>query len=121
MTAACYCDYDPPRLYKASIVTARKPHRCNECGKMLGAGERYERVNGIWERGDTVTSLVTCPRCLAVREYVEAHAPCFCWAHSSMLEDAEETIWRYGHISHAFFIGGMKRVFRARRYTGATP
>ena len=117
MTAACYCDYDPPRLYKASIVTARKPHRCNECGKMLGAGERYERVNAIWERDDTVTSLVTCPRCLAVREYVEAHAPCFCWRHGCVLDDARDTLNEYAYISDGFWIGGMKRVLRAERHT----
>jgi hypothetical protein len=37
-----------------------------------------------------------------------------------MLEDAEDTIKEYGHISPAFFIGGMKRILRARRYTGVT-
>ena len=72
----------------------------------------YERNALLYDGCWTVAK--TCHLCVEAREYVTAHAPCFCWLHGSMLDDAEETINQYGHESAGFYIGGMKRVLRAR-------
>ena len=114
MTDSCYCDYgERADFYKATRHTARKQHRCYECDHPILPGERYEAVSslydGYFERSRT------CPRCLDVREYVTAHAPCFCWLRGSMLDDAKDTLERYGRESAGFWIGGMKRLLRAQR------
>jgi len=38
-------DADPVEFWHETHVTARKPHRCNECDETIPVGERYRRVN----------------------------------------------------------------------------
>lgn len=119
MSDACYCDYDErPDVYHAKIMGARTKHKCYECGGGIVPGQRYERAamlyGGSWEVAKT------CGLCLEAREYIKAHAPCFCWAHGSMLDDAKDTVNEYGHESAGFYIGAMKRVLRAERHQPAT-
>ena len=33
----------------AKIITARKPHQCEECDKTIQPGERYERISQLYE------------------------------------------------------------------------
>ncbi len=93
--STCACDYDYPEFYSATTRIARKAHRCRECRRAIAAGERYEYVSAK-TAGDLWTAR-TCCRCLALREYVQAHVPCFCWLHGSMLDDADETVREYRH------------------------
>lgn len=110
----CYCDYDEqPDAYAAEKRKARKQHRCYECARHIQAGEVYERAALLY--GGSWDVCQTCCRCLDVRAYVQAHAPCFCWAHGSMLDDARSVIDEHGHVSAGFYIGAMKRVLRAQR------
>ncbi len=30
-------------------LTARKPHICDHCGKLIEAGQEYQRLRGIWD------------------------------------------------------------------------
>lgn len=84
----CFCDFDAPSMFNARIVTARKQHKCGECARLIDTGDRYEYVCGIWSgRFETYK---TCARCIAVREYVTAHVPCFCWCYTTMLLDADD-------------------------------
>ena len=115
MSDTCYCDYgERPDVYAAETMKARKQYRCYECHHPIVAGERYERAamlyGGSWEVSRT------CCRCLSVREYVQAHAPCFCWLHGSMLDDARSVVDEHGHASEGFYIGAMKRILRAERH-----
>ena len=41
---------DSPSNYHRSVLTARKPCRCYECGQAVHVGERYERISGRWGR-----------------------------------------------------------------------
>ena len=114
----CYCDYgERPDVYAAATHTARKRYRCYECHGAILPRERYERAAmlfaGSWEIART------CARCLSVREYVKAHASCFCWLHGNMLEEARSTIEEHGGESAGFWIGGMKRLLRAERHKAA--
>lgn len=122
MSADCYCDYDPAEFYSASTPTARKEHRCDECGHAISPGEAYERVGAKWE--GSVTVFKTCSRCIALRDHLKAHAPCFCWAHGNLLDDA---ITEWQHLEHdaagsglAFELGRMAvAIKRAPAYQGA--
>ena len=109
---ACYCDYDAPRWYRSKIVKARKVHKCYECQCRIKPGERYERAVGMH---DSVYSCATCERCLALREYVKAHVPCFCWAHGSIHEDAIETAQHYSHEAPGLLFGAYRRKIFADR------
>ncbi|MEN9492834.1 MAG: hypothetical protein RJA63_3283 [Pseudomonadota bacterium] len=116
--SSCYCDYgDVPDVYSAERRKARKAYSCYECAGRIVPGEQYERVSSLFDGIWGVTR--TCCRCLDARDYITAHAPCFCWLHGSMLDDARDTLWEYRRESAGFWIGGMKRVLRAeRRPTG---
>lgn len=119
MTDECYCDYvDAPSLYRVSRHKARSTYRCDECGGGIAVSAEYERAAMLYEGRWDVSR--TCHRCLALRDYITAHAPCFCWLHGSLLDDAEDTLRQYGRESTGFWIGGMKRLLRAQRRFGGT-
>lgn len=92
MSTDCYCDYDPPHLYRAAIRTARKPHRCYDCGGPISPGEKYEDVAAIWEYGNGIDVVKTCERCYDIRIWVKNNVPCFCYAHGGLQETAEAAI-----------------------------
>ena len=120
MADACSCDYgDRPAMQHHKRIQARKTYGCYECGAKIRPGDRYERCASLYEGLWTVARV--CPACLAARDYVAVHAPCFCWMYGSMLDDAKDTLNQYGEHSAGFFIGGMKRVLRAERQIFAEP
>lgn len=83
----CYCDYEQAKAYWPSRPIARKAHRCEECGRQIRTGERYERVRAIWADGAATFS--TCVYCMAQRDLIEAVADCFCWQHGNLLDDIQ--------------------------------
>lgn len=87
--STCFCDYESPSMYSASTPKAIKLHSCDECGRAIHIGERYEKVVAVWD--GSFGTYRTCQRCLNLRAYVQAHVPCFCWAHGNIIEDAMET------------------------------
>jgi hypothetical protein len=88
----CYCDYDPPIFYNRTLPRSRKKRRCYECDAIIGLGERYERVAGMWDGGDGVTTFHTCERCVDLRQWVENNVPCLCWAHGSLDDDLDDAV-----------------------------
>ncbi len=95
MSYECYCDYEPNEFYSAYERKARKPHKCGECFKSIPVGEVYEYVSAKCD--GAMWDSKTCARCLALRKYVEAHLPCFCRMHGSVLDDADEAMKEYAH------------------------
>ena len=61
-------DGNPPDVFHAKIVTARKEFKCCECGVVIGRGEKNERAFGVWQ-GDAST-FHTCMRCVEIREEI---------------------------------------------------
>lgn len=109
----CYCDYELPQFYVAEVRTARKQHKCSECGRLIAEGERYEHVRGKWD-GDMGT-FKTCPRCLSLREWVKAHVPCFCSGHGSIVEDSIEAARAYAHEVPGLLFGAYRRQVAIKR------
>ena len=56
-------DGDPAEVFHASIVTARKGHKCDECGEPIAPKQQYERISGKWDGSWSVWRL-----CLPCRE-----------------------------------------------------
>lgn len=49
---SCQIDVDHDsyaELHSERVVTARKRHKCGECGDMIEPGEQYEIVEGLWD------------------------------------------------------------------------
>jgi hypothetical protein len=111
----CYCDYDPADVYDAKrINSARKPHKCEECGRQINPGEPYESAFMIYD--GCANTYPTCQHCLALRNFVQISIPCFCWAHGRMHDDARACIEDATHRAR----DEMKGVaFRAMRFAVA--
>lgn len=90
MSIDCYCDFDPPTVSSARTVTARKPHRCEECERTIAVGERYRYRFMVYD--GYPQSTYTCSHCHEIEQWVSTNLPCFCWYSGSMLDDAKEAI-----------------------------
>jgi hypothetical protein len=110
---ACFCDYEAPEFYHKETRKARNAHRCSECCRVIEPGESYEHVHGKWD--GEVGTFKTCPRCLALKEWVKAHVPCFCWAHGNIVDDAIETARHYAHHAPGLMFGAYRRQVAIRR------
>jgi hypothetical protein len=119
MSINCSCDYDCPEFYVAEHRRARTAHRCDECQRSIEPGERYEHVRGKWD--GQVGSFDTCTRCLALREWVAAHVPCFCWAHGNLLDDAIETARAYADQAPGLLFGAYRRELAIRNRPNHVP
>lgn len=81
----CNCDdYDPPEFFNCDTVTARKPHRCCECGCQIARGEKYERATGKWE--GNLETFKTCSACCELRYAITDG----CWVYGHLVDDVSE-------------------------------
>lgn len=71
----CSIDFDNdngPEFLHDSYPTARKQHKCCECGKTIAPGEKYLRETGKW---DDIKTFKTCTDCESIRDaYFCGHA-----------------------------------------------
>lgn len=72
MLCECSCDCEGPILYNKKYHVAIKPHTCCECGSTIDPGERYERVDGLWDFG--FATYKTCAFCQSIRSKAEREA-----------------------------------------------
>jgi hypothetical protein len=86
------CDFDPPELYTEHHRTARKAHRCCECGKTIQRGESHRQVRGKW-CGDWWDAR-TCSHCLAVEAAYLRTGPHACVLHGGLYEIISDSVDR---------------------------
>ena len=60
------CDH--PQAFRETWRTARKPHRCCECRRVMPPGERYQYISGIWDGHPSMFH--TCESCARIREWM---------------------------------------------------
>lgn len=58
--------YDRPEFFNTQLPTARKPHVCGECGKIIQTGELYEYTTGKWD--GEFSKHFTCSVCVEIRD-----------------------------------------------------
>ena len=111
----CSCDYDPPEFYRAERRKSRKPRQCCQCGHLIAKGETYENVVGKTD-GDQWAA-ETCARCLALRDYVKSHVPCYCYMHHDpeFIPDAIEVVRDYAHELPGMFFGALRLAVAIKR------
>lgn len=112
----CFCDYDQPTFYHAAIRKARKEHQCKECWRTIKAGEKYEHVRGKWD--GEVGTFDTCEHCLALKDWVKAHVPCFCFEHGNIRDGAIEAAQEFAHEAPGLLFGAYRREIAIRRQRG---
>ena len=107
----CFCDYDYPDVYRASIVAARKQYHCEECGALIPKGAKHEYHFGK-VTGQVYTGR-TCAACVDLRNWTQNNVPCVCWSHGNMLDDCqiaiEEAIVRAPEETRGLWIGWLRR------------
>jgi hypothetical protein len=60
-------DADPAQFYNQRVLRAAKEHECSECSAKIAKGERYERVDAMWD-GDW-SMFKTCLLCVEIRNH----------------------------------------------------
>lgn len=111
------CMFDPgddsPSVYRETMVTARKQHRCGECGRDISPGERYQYVFGVWDNQSG--SYRTCAHCRIAQRWLQSN--CDGWLFGCVLEDIQEHALGMGVFNHrdgygsepARLVVGMRR------------
>lgn len=92
------CDCDLPAFFARADRTARKPHRCYECGDIVQPGARYLAISGKWDLH--VSSFAVHVECDAWRsgleDYIRTNQDgatsglCDCIAFGELAEQLEE-------------------------------
>lgn len=49
MSCQCNSDAEGPEVSQETTPRARKTYHCSECGEGIPKGERYQRIDGLWE------------------------------------------------------------------------
>ena len=86
MFDSCLC-VDPDEvvtLLSRNRRTARKPHKCGECGCTIQPGETYEADSTVFDRKFTVYK--TCLPCLRIRQSLFRCG----WYYGGLWEDIHE-------------------------------
>jgi hypothetical protein len=77
------CDF-----YAASVVKARKPHRCCECGRSITPGTNYKYVSGKYEG-----EFFTCKTCLPCDEILRVFSCGGSVMHECLWEDMRDYVF----------------------------
>ena len=120
----CYCDHESAEFLVERTRKARKPHRCEACTVTILPGEQYEQV--VAKCDGRIENFATCADCVALREYVTAHIPCFCWTYQELFDESREEMREHAHLvpgmameSGRLLVAMRKRrreAWRARKY-----
>jgi|GEM_PF-2375266 hypothetical protein len=65
----CECEYDgdaQPTLWRETVRSARKNHRCDDCGGLIPSGQKYKRIDYKWE--GEFDSCKVCIGCQEIRK-----------------------------------------------------
>ena len=92
--------------------TCRKPRKCNECGRMIGAGEKYS-YTAAKANGDFFQS-ACCRHCVVVREWLAKECRGWCFGESYADITEHWTMAGYRTMRLARLIVGMRRKWTRR-------
>ncbi len=109
----CLCDYEPLQLAETHTRTARKSHRCGECNRTIQTGDRYEITTGLFE--GEFEAYKTCRKCLDLRNFMQAHVPCFTQVFGVLHEDAMQTARDWAHHTSGLLFGTYRLIIEAKR------
>lgn len=84
----CYIDWSDgySELLRNSQPTARKEHKCSECGRIISKGERYTFEVTLFDK--QIWQYKFCSHCILIRKWLEKQ--CGGWMYDAILEDFHE-------------------------------
>lgn len=82
-----HCYDNDNEFYSASMVRARKPHKCCECQETIPVGATYERVAG--KSDGRMWNAITCALCVEIRKAFV----CGSWLHGYLWESIEDELF----------------------------
>ena len=90
----CMADYadERPSVYRSHMQRTRKDRRCEECGRMIAAGELYQYVFLAYA-AEGASTFATCEHCVCGISWLSKN--CGGWVHGGVWEDLEEHITEY--------------------------
>jgi len=103
-------DADMAQVYDSQHLTARKAHTCDECGREIGPGERYNRVRGLWDGHWSVFK--TCAHCDALWHWFDV--VCGGTLHGGMGADLQDHWGEYGQPNLGRLLVMMNDKWRGR-------
>jgi hypothetical protein len=77
---------DRPEFSSDRTLTARKEHKCVECGRSIGVGERYRR--SFMKQDGAVYDAKTCAHCDVACSWLVAN--CNGYIYEAVIEDFQE-------------------------------
>lgn len=106
-------DADHAKILASESRKARKPHKCDECRRVIEIGETYLHERGI---GDGPFTNKTCSHCQVACDWLSKQ--CGGWVYTQVEEELrehwdEDTSYRTRELAH--LIWGMDRFWRTRR------
>lgn len=108
------CMFDGDSYWKFDrykVRRAAKAHRCDECGRTIERGERYEFFTGLAEEDYWYTNH-TCIHCLGAREWLRIE--CSGWLFEAVFEDLQEHFDEQPDLHLGRMLVGMRRKWRRR-------
>lgn len=102
-------DAERAEFHSERIHSARKEHKCYECGRIIRVGEKYEYTAAKWD-GD-IHFIKTCSHCKAAKQWLVKQCGGYVWG--GVKEDLRE------HMSYAWLkvgrlVVGMRRQWEKR-------
>ncbi len=82
----CSIDYDPPSVHFTTVPTARREHKCDECGRKIAPGEKYRRAFGVWE--GHANTFRTCAHCCVGQDWLLTN--CNGFMHAALADEMQE-------------------------------
>jgi hypothetical protein len=111
------CDYESECLTAPHQVTARKEHKCINCGGTIAKGESYE--TRTWVSDGSMFIVKYCARCVIAGRWLNDVCGGYLWGDWQILEDLQEH-WdeepQFRCRSLALLIAAMRRGWK-----GTTP
>jgi hypothetical protein len=109
---------EPMRCWNTVTRKARKEHKCQECGRVIAAGESYRYGSGIDYDGLACSHKV-CAHCLVACDWLTEN--CGGWIFSGVYEDIREHVDEYRRSDLARIAIGMRRDWKPFRRAGLMP
>ena len=116
---ACACDYDyQATVYRKSEHTARKQHKCYECGSPIMPGERYSSFFSLF----SFSPPPFLPFFLftALLSFFFAPFPFSFFSPFNLLEDMQEEVAHYWTEAPGLLMGYLRRYKAVRAAQGWT-
>ena len=106
----CSIEGEPPEFFNRKTVTAKKPHKCDECARDILPGEEYTSAIGKWD--GTVSTFKTCRHCGVLQNWLQRE--CGGFLYGGLSDEMQEHAREYQSFWLWRGLASMRRRWRKR-------